>query len=306
MWENKQLKSIVKYWDGSYVALRSSFGDKESLGGFRVIKKAGLGLRRGDQSKSKQEGRISEHVVRPIPLYKMNNCSRYLQTYLTDFGPPLPMAIYLWYIEGPDKNILVDAGGTVDTYSPSLPGLSPHATLENVQSCEEGLSRLGLRPEDIDIVILTHMHLDHVELARKFTKAKFIVQKAELDFANNPHPVIAAPYVKPFFEGLNFEVIEGDKEIVEGVRVLFTPGHSAWGQSVVIDTAKGTAIISGFCCIRENFELPEPLKEVVPIILPGIHLNPIELYDNVLKVKSLADILIPIHDVESVDKTQIP
>jgi len=243
MWENKQLKSIVKYWDGSYVALRSSFGDKESLGGFRVIKKAGLGLRPGDQSKSKQEGRISEHVVRPIPLYKMNNCSRYLQTYLTDFGLPLSIAIYLWYIEGPDKNILVDAGGMVDTYSPSLPILSPHATLENVQSCEGGL---------------------------------------------------------------NFEVIEGDKEIVEGVRVLFTPGHSAGGQSVVIDTAKGTAIISGFCCIRENFEPPEPLKEMVPIILPGIHLNPIELYDNVLKVKSLADILIPIHDVESVDKTQIP
>jgi glyoxylase-like metal-dependent hydrolase (beta-lactamase superfamily II) len=223
-----------------------------------------------------------------------------------DFGPPLTVGVYLWYIEGPEKKILVDAGGTVDTLSPFIPLISPNATLENIQSCEQGLSRVGLKPEDIDLVILTQMHLDHIELARKFTKATFIIQRAELDFANNPHPIMAAYYIKPFFEGLNFEVIEGDREIVEGIRVLFTPGHSAGGQSVVIDTAKGTAIISGFCCIRENFEPPEPLKEMMPIILPGIHLNPVELYDSVLKVKRLANILIPIHDVEFVDKERIP
>ena len=104
-----------------------------------MIKKAGLGLRPGEQSKSKQGWRMPEHVVRPIPFYKINNCSRYLQTYLMDFGPPLPIAINLWYIEGPDKNILIAAGGTVDIYSLLI--LSPHATLENVQSCEEGLIR---------------------------------------------------------------------------------------------------------------------------------------------------------------------
>jgi len=224
-----------------------------------------------------------------------------------DFGPPLTGVIYSWYIEGPEKNILVDVGGTAETLRPFLPIISPNATAENIQSVEEGLSRLGLKPEDIDIVILTQMHLDHVENARKFTKAKFVVQKAELEFANNPHPIVAALYVKPFYEGLNFEVIEGDKEIVEGVRVLFTPGHTAGGQSVVIDTAKGTAIISGFCCIRDNFEPPEPLKEMIPVIVPGVHiLSPIELYDNLLKVKKLGDILIANHDAEYLDKERIP
>jgi len=83
------------------------------------------------------------------------------------------------------------------------------------------------------------------------------VQKAEIEFARNPHVTQARYYDKELIEGLNFEIIDGDRQIIDGIRVLLTPGHTPGGQSVAIETPKGTAIITGFCCTRENFEPPE-------------------------------------------------
>ena len=130
---------------------------------------------------------------------------------------------------------------------------------------------MGLRPQDIDIIILTHLHEDHIQLARRYPKARFIVQKSELEFARNPHPVQAFCYLKDPFDDVNFQVIEGDKEIVDGVRVMLTPGHSAGAQSIVVETAQGRAMITGFCCIRTNFKPPRELG--IPVIPPGILLD---------------------------------
>jgi hypothetical protein len=138
---------------------------------------------------------------------------------------------------------------------------------EKVRPIEDGLGRLGLEPSDIDTIILTHLHGDHVELAHKFPKASFIVQRAELDFARQPRRISSAiPYRKEFFGGLKFEVIDGDKEILPGIKVLLTPGHSPGGQSVAIRTSKGVAVITGFCCIRENFEPQQTIRDSSPII----------------------------------------
>jgi glyoxylase-like metal-dependent hydrolase (beta-lactamase superfamily II) len=253
---------------------------------------------------------MAKHVIRPIPLYYIKNWPWYLETFLLDFGPtikPLDIATYIWYIEGPNKNIIVDAGSTADFLNSVLGLTAPHSYCKHIQTVAEGLSRLGLKPDEIDIVILTQLHPDHSECARQFTKAKFVIQKSELDFALNPHPVMASLYPKQFFEGLNFEVIDGDREITKGVNVLYTPGHTAGCQSVVVDTAKGKAAITGFCCIRENLEPPEPLKGNVDVVVSGIHLGDTRtLYDNMLRLKKSVDILIPNHDVESVDKNRIP
>jgi len=222
-------------------------------------------------------------------------------TYLMNWDQRVTSVSGLWFIEGSQTKILVDAGRA------SLAAAFSQTELEPVQSLEDGLGKLGLEPADIELIILTHLHYDHVELAFKYPRAKFIVQKAELDFALNPRGAISrAVYRKELFEGLNFEVIEGDSEIVSGVKVLLTPGHTPGGQSVAINTGQGLAVITGFCCINENFEPPEEIRKMTPIITPTIHLNVLELDESMLMLKEISNIIIPVHDAGFFEKDIIP
>ncbi len=222
-----------------------------------------------------------------------------MMTYLVNVGQQGTRGNYVWYIEGTREKILVDAGGTVESYLRVM-GTQP----KEIQTLDSGLSRLGLSFGDIDLIILTHLHFDHVAQASRFPNARFLIQKSELEFAENPHPSVAWVYCKEFFSGLNFEVINGDTKICEEVSVISTPGHSPGGQSVSIKTAQGIAIISGLCTIRDNFEPPSPIT--LPVITPGIHTNVIDAYDSVLRIKQMANIVIPLHDPEYRQKTSIP
>ncbi len=248
---------------------------------------------------------MSGHAIRPIPLFKVENVPPYLMTYLLGFLPPHNMGFYVWYIEGPERKILVDAGGKLEGMALWFQFVATGSSGTPIQSIEQGLSDVGVKPDDIDTVILTQLHTDHVELAGKFKNAKFVVQKSELDFALNPHPAAAALYNIELFDGLDFQIVDGDEEIIDGVRVLLTPGHTVGGQSVAVETNSGTAVITGFCCVRQNFEPPEILAEMTPILTPGIHLNALQLFDSMLKVKETADIIVPLHESEYVEVERI-
>ena len=256
-----------------------------------------------DQKKASMISKKSGHHICPIPLIKSRkDLSAF--TYLMNFGKTIDIATYAWYIEGAERKILVDTGATVDLFRARF---GPEEYVETVQPIEEGLRRFGLTPEDIDIVILTHLHWDHVGLGFKFRKAKFVVQKAELDYANNPHPMISHIYVKDTFKDLDFELVEGDLEIIEGVKVLFTPGHAPGGQSVAVNTEGGLVIIPGSCSVVDNFNVPTALREQGhEVITPGIHLDAPQVYDSALKVKIMADIILPLHDISFMHKDRIP
>ncbi len=101
------------------------------------------------------------------------------------------------------------------------------------------------------------------------------------------------------------QTVNGDEKIIDGVRVLLTPGHTAGGQSVAVETDSGTAVITGFCCVRQNFEPPEMLKEMLPMLMPGIYQNGPQLFDSMLKVKEVADIVIPLHESEYINTDRI-
>lgn len=238
-------------------------------------------------------------IIHPIPLYQ-NNAEKSMMTYGLNFGRQLTMIDYVWYIEGAREKILVDGGGDVD-YMSKQRGVQP---VEEIQTLDSGLSKLGLSFGDIELVILTHLHWDHVAQASRFPNARFLIQRSELEFAQNPHPSVALSYRKEFFDGLNFEVIDGDAKISEEVSVISTPGHSPGGQSVTIKTAQGIAIIAGLCTIRDNFEPPSLVT--LPVVIPGINTNALDAYDSVLRIKQMADIVVPLHDSESGQRSSIP
>jgi len=224
-------------------------------------------------------------------------------TFGRNFGRQVTSVSYIWYIEGADDRILVDAGGDIEYVSRSM-GRIP---VKEIQSLETGLGKFGTGVDDIDIVILTHLHYDHVQLASLFTKARFLVQRSELKFAYSRHPMVRTlGYIREFYDKLNFDVIEGDHTICDGLSVICTPGHSPGGQSVIIQTTKGRAIISGLCTIRENFEPPPSIAAVVPVIPTGIYSDICNNYDSLIKIKEMADIIVPLHDPECLDRSSIP
>ena len=237
-------------------------------------------------------------IIHPIPLYQ-NKGDKSTITYLVNVGQQSTRVNYVWYIEGTREKILVDAGGTVEAHL-RIMGTQP----TEIQTLDSGLSQLGLSFGDIDLVILTHLHHDHVAQASRFPNARFLIQRSELDFAQNPHPSVAWYYYKGFFDGLNYEVISGDTKICDEVSVISTPGHTPGGQSVTIKTTQGIAIISGLCTVRDNFEPPPPVT--LPVITPAIHTNTIDAYDSLLRIKEMADIVVPNHDPKYSQKSSIP
>lgn len=225
--------------------------------------------------------------------------------YLRDYGNAMWVACPFFAVLGGAEPVLVDTSGTAEEMS----GLRLEP-VEQFMTFEESLARVDLKPGDIGCVVQTHLMYDHCANSRQLPNARFVVQKKELDFARNPHPMFAGAYQRYLFEGLNFEIVEGDHDLMPGIRLLFTPGHSPGIQSVAVETDAGTAIITGFCCTAENFEpqVNQAWKTtVVPeVIPPGFHTDMVQAYDSMIRVRDMADIVIPFHDPKTAEKDKIP
>ncbi len=103
------------------------------------------------------------------------------------------------------------------------------------------LEEHDLSPADVRIVINSHLHFDHCGQNAVFKHAPFYVQRSELDRARKSGEAIGWFD----FAGARFELLDGDAEIAEGVRVVATPGHTVGHQSVFVDTADGGAVMIG-------------------------------------------------------------
>jgi N-acyl homoserine lactone hydrolase len=226
-------------------------------------------------------------------------------TYLRNYGNPRLLPCPFFAILGGPEPVLVDTSSPASVMAPLRA-----EPVEDLMSFEEALARVDLKPDDISLVILTHLMYDHCANARLLKKARFVVQEAELDYARDPHPMLAGAYHAPLFEGLEMELIQGDFEVFPGLRLLFTPGHSPGNQSVAVETTAGTAIITGFCCTKENFQTDAKaawVSAVEPeVIPPGIHLDMVQAYESAKRVKEEADIIIPFHDPSNETITSIP
>jgi N-acyl homoserine lactone hydrolase len=106
----------------------------------------------------------------------------------------------------------------------------------------DALAEHDLSPADVRIVINTHLHFDHCGQNAVFKHAPFYVQRKELERARREEKLTSAWFD---FAGARFELVDGDAEVADGVRVVATPGHTAGHQSVLVDTPDGGAVMIG-------------------------------------------------------------
>ena len=160
-------------------------------------------------------------------------------------------------IDHPSGLILVDTGlgnkeneKFIDIYGVENAGAGGRTALE------DGLASLGATPADVALVINTHLHFDHGGgntwrdegglIGPSFPNARYVVQQGEFDYATHTNERTAASYFTPNFVPLRdagvLDLIDGEREIVEGVSVIATPGHVPFHQSVVIESGDETAL----------------------------------------------------------------
>ena len=121
---------------------------------------------------------------------------------------------------------------------------------------EAQLRRHHLKPEDITIVINTHLHFDHCGNNKLFKNAKFYVQADELRYAYAPDRFQKNAYMREFFDlDVDYVEVKGDYKVAEDLRIVLTSGHSPGHQSVVLKDGENICVYCGDAApLRENLE----------------------------------------------------
>jgi glyoxylase-like metal-dependent hydrolase (beta-lactamase superfamily II) len=147
-------------------------------------------------------------------------------------------------VAGRERTVLVDVGNG-DKESDSF---MARFKFEGRGILEASLARHGVRPADVDLVILTHLHFDHAggatapgpggEPLPAFGNARYLVQQRDLDNARNPHLRERASYQPKNWEPLEaagiLDTVAGAAEILPGISVRPVPGHTAGLQAVTV------------------------------------------------------------------------
>lgn len=150
----------------------------------------------------------------------------------------IEMSMGCYLIETADgRRILIDSGMAPDGRTGNTP---PPRFETNVIG---QLSLLGLKPEDIDIVICTHFDVDHAGYHDSFPQAEFVVQRSHYELARSGHPRLQKARSHWDHPLLRYRLVDGDTEVLPGLTLLETSGHVKGHQSVLVHLPRTGAVL---------------------------------------------------------------
>jgi N-acyl homoserine lactone hydrolase len=148
------------------------------------------------------------------------------------------------------------------------------------RSVADALDEHDMTPGDIGLVINTHLHFDHCGQNAVFKHAPFYIQSAELARARRETPQLADWFD---FMDARYELLDGDAEILPGLSVIATPGHTVGHQSVVVSTGNGAEVLIGDATWKSSLYL-KPDEDDLP---PGQASDPAAWRESVGRVHAL-------------------
>jgi glyoxylase-like metal-dependent hydrolase (beta-lactamase superfamily II) len=182
----------------------------------------------------------------------------------------IPLALRCLLVEAPEALVLIDTGigNKDDERFHEIYGV---ANAGRPTRLEDGMRAAGFEPDDVDLVVSTHLHFDHAggntvrredgTVAPAFPEATYVVQRQEFEFAHRDNPRIRASYLAPNFDpvadaGL-WRFVEGEATLTRGIRVIPTPGHTPHHQSVLVESDGETAcFLADVCPTAAHLPLP--------------------------------------------------
>jgi glyoxylase-like metal-dependent hydrolase (beta-lactamase superfamily II) len=214
-------------------------------------------------------------------------------------GRKLDIAMTLWVLRGPDgRTVLVDAG----FYRPQY--LREGRRVADYTRPDRALERLGIRPEEVTEIVVTHMHWDHADGVDLFPKARVWIQKDEYNYytrsAKPPggHDAKQAEDEVTAMVTLNahgrVRLVDGDaREILPGVTVYTGGRHTFASQYVGVNTKAGRVVIAS-----DNLYLYENLEKHVPIAQTFDANANLAAQDRMKQLAASPRLIVPGHDPE--------
>jgi glyoxylase-like metal-dependent hydrolase (beta-lactamase superfamily II) len=185
----------------------------------------------------------------------------------SSYGEPdaeIGMDYFFWVLRNGAATIVVDTG-----FHPEAGARRGRTTL-----CPPGeaLRLIGVEPETVPMVILTHLHYDHTGNLEWFPDAELVVQRSELEFWSGPAarheqlaPLIEPGEIERIAAG-RLRLLDGDAEIAPGIQAICVGGHSPGQTVLVVETAGGPAVIASDAVhYYEELELERPFEILVDL-----------------------------------------
>ena len=206
---------------------------------------------------------------------------------------PMPMDYYLWVVRDATRLVLIDTGFNADM------ALKRHRTL--LRTPAEALALLGIESREVEQIVITHLHNDHVGTFDEYPNARFHLQDDEMAFATGRYMCCERfnrAYEVEHVTGMvrlvyqdRIDFHRGDAEIAPGISVHRIGGHTAGLQAVRVHTARGWVVLASDAShYYEHFEK----KRCFPLVF---HVG--EVLEGYARLLALADSpqhVIPGHD----------
>ena len=235
------------------------------------------------------------HAVR----YAHRACTSSEVFYGDHRGAPMTMDYFVWALTNGTHTVVVDLGFTEP--------VGARRGRQFLRCPSKGLAEIGVDAAQVEHVILTHFHYDHVGNYALFPRATFYVQDDEMAFWTGRHAARSAFRHSVEVDDVaalvrfNYEqrlVFTGAaREIVPGVRVHRVGGHTAGMQVVAVEHAKGRAVVASDAAhYYRNYEARVPFNTLHD--LPGMY----GAFDTIRELASSDDLVLPGHDPLVLDR----
>jgi glyoxylase-like metal-dependent hydrolase (beta-lactamase superfamily II) len=203
------------------------------------------------------------------------------------------IAMTVWLLRGNGRNVLVDAGFYRDKF------VQRWKPIDFVLP-SEAVRRLGVKPEEVTDIIVSHIHWDHADGVDLFPKARVWIQKDEYQHHVGPDGTprdraIDADDARMFATLLRsgrIEQVNGDSvEIIPGIRVFTGGKHTFASQYATVRMASGTAVIaSDNAYLYENLDTHRPIAQTLD------SLSNLEAQERMKRLASNPRLIVPGHD----------
>ncbi len=229
-------------------------------------------------------------------------------TYYRNQGVKMSSPSIGFLLRSGDQAVLVDTG-------PGDPITEHHSshtqfTRTTQQAPTAALEAAGVRPEDLNTVVLTHLHYDHSYNLGLFPNASILVQAEELRAAVDPIGSQKSTYefgisglMPPWMAVTDrLRIVRGDTELLPGIQLLHLPGHTPGMQGVLVETTQGPHLIAS-----DLISLYESLGTGPhDALMPGIHTDLAACERSIERIYSLESTVIPSHDWKVFDNELYP